>query len=210
MSRYNEALDTKRVGPFTVEIFPDECCDHENPAENDKENGLHFVTFERRSTLSDLHGYSDPETAREDAESKGWFVFPLYKYEHGRVAYNISAYSCPWDSGQVGFIFLDPEGFGDKNITEARAAAICKSFAESVAGWCNGDYWGFVVKDADGETLDSCWGFDDSDYCMKEGVEAAEYEIEKRRKARQATLKELIRNHVPLNARPERLASIGA
>ena len=32
-------------------------------------------------------------------------AFPVYCYEHGGVAFNLTGFSCPWDSGQIGFLY---------------------------------------------------------------------------------------------------------
>jgi len=35
----------------------------------------------------------------------GGVVLPLYLYDHSGITMSTSAYSCPWDSGQVGWIY---------------------------------------------------------------------------------------------------------
>ena len=32
-------------------------------------------------------------------------ILPVYRYEHGGVAYNTTGFSCSWDSGKIGVIF---------------------------------------------------------------------------------------------------------
>ena len=41
--------------------------------------------------------------------------------------------------------------------------------------WAQGDIWGFIIENSDGEELDSCWGFYGSDDCEKQAKEAADY-----------------------------------
>ena len=40
--------------------------------------------------------------------------------------------------------------------------------------WANGDVWGFIVEDGDGNELDSCWGFYGSDAAVEAGKESAD------------------------------------
>lgn len=32
-------------------------------------------------------------------------ILPLYLYDHSGITMNTTGFSCPWDSGRVGFIF---------------------------------------------------------------------------------------------------------
>ncbi len=38
----------------------------------------------------------------------GWLILPLYLYDHGGITMNTTGFYCPWDSGQVGYIYLTP------------------------------------------------------------------------------------------------------
>jgi len=143
-----------------AKLHTDESCDVECPLDWEQE-AVKFLTWERNSTLSD---YNDME--REEVERLGnlkqYSLFPLYKYEHGGVAYSVGGFSCPWDSGQVGYVLvIDAQVGGDPR--EA-AQGVC----DQVTSWCNGDIWGFTVEDEEGEELYSCWGFiGDTDYVKK-------------------------------------------
>ena len=164
-------VEEKQVGPFTVETWLDQDAGQfENPAQDFWDQGVQFVTWERNSTLSDLHSWEDKEAVVRIAEKDGCTVFSLYKYEHGAVAYKTSPFSCPWDSGQVGFVIVAADYDDPQNVAEA----CCKA----VTGWCNGEYYGFSVKDEDDEILECCGGFDDSDWALAEGVDQANYCLE--------------------------------
>jgi hypothetical protein len=61
--------------------------------------------------------YSNPD-ALDPEEETNWIdlaeklemiVLPLYLYEHSGVTINTTGFSCPWDSGQVGIIFVTRE-----------------------------------------------------------------------------------------------------
>lgn len=47
---------------------------------------------------------------------------------------------------------------------------------KTVRAYLDGDVYGFTVEDADGDVLESCWGFiGDWTYCMAEGEDVARY-----------------------------------
>ena len=90
-----------------------------------------------------------PPTA-EEMEASGLVYLPVYMYEHGGIALSTRPFNCRWDSGQVGWIWSkDPEAA--EEILEAEV----KEFSD----WISGRVYGYVVKDPDGEEVNSCWGF---------------------------------------------------
>lgn len=81
----------------------------------------------------------------EHMEKKTVFQ-PVYKYEHGGVVYATTPFSCPWDSGQVGYIYLKKdqirEFYNWKNLTQKRIKAIenrLKAEIETFSQWANGE-----------------------------------------------------------------------
>lgn len=68
-------------------------------------------------TEADLRGYGlddelvmsvhDPETRPGDH----WYIYDLYKYEHGGVELSLTPFSCRWDSGQIGYLYLSKSDF---------------------------------------------------------------------------------------------------
>ena len=95
-----------------------------------------------------------------------------------------------------------------------------KAAGELWGAWAWGDVYGYIVTapaddpEEEGETLESCWGYYGADHA-ESGLEeaaiwAADYVVEQAAKRKAAKLKELIRNRVPLEARPALLAEAGA
>ena len=58
---------------------------------------------------------------------------------------------------------------------------LMEGLIENYQTWANGDVWGFIVEDADGEELDSCWGFYGSEACEEAGKESADALVGKNR-----------------------------
>jgi len=106
--------------------------------------------------------------------------------------------------------------------SKADRAAIIESLkadAETWGAWAWGEVYGFVIEDSKGaalpgDCLDSCWGFYGSDFDKSGLAEAAgeslSYIRKKRRRLRQAKVRELIKARVPLAVRAEVLKGFPA
>ena len=101
-------------------------------------------------------------------------MLPLYLYDHSGLSMNTGGFSCPWDSGQVGFIFVRisdvKKEFGWRVLTAKRREQVLdylRNEVEVYDQYLRGDVWGFVVEertpDGEWEESDSCWGFYGSD-----------------------------------------------
>lgn len=68
-----------------------------------------IVYWSRRYKLGDerFNYEGSPDEWRKEKEGEGAIVLPVYAYDHGNVVLNTTGFSCPWDSGQCGFIYAD-------------------------------------------------------------------------------------------------------
>lgn len=187
---YKQAENEK----FVLKIEYDECA--ESPREWDNLGTI--VGYHSRYSLTDSNA-NDCNDYREFLESntshhfntdeglenatderlmelfaKENIVLPIYMYEHSGVALNTSGFSCGWDSGQVGFIYVSKEDvrkeWGVKRISSKLKEKIIGNLEAEVSlysDYINGDIYGFIleekIKQEDGtielEHVDSCWGF---------------------------------------------------
>jgi len=165
------ALRTLSMGQQTAYIFRDE--HPENPREAFDGFGT-MACFHRRYALGDKgHGFkAEDYRGWEEMEqailrqNPGALILPLYLYDHSGITMRTVPFSCPWDSGQVGFIFATREKvlrtWGAKRMTERirnLALEALRSEVEEYDAYLTGDVYGYIVEDQDGEELDSCWGF---------------------------------------------------
>lgn len=86
-----------------------------------------------------------------------FFSKPLYLYDHSAITINTGGYSCPWDSGQVGVIYIKRADYPD--MTDEQFDAIIESEVAVYRDYLEGNVWGFVLRDDKGNDVDSCWGF---------------------------------------------------
>lgn len=140
----------------------------ESPREWD--NSCKMMLHHRRYDLPNETGlsfrdYDSYDELREALGAEYKWVFNVYGYEHGGIAFSLRPFSCPWDSGQAGFICSDEE---DRDKAYAQAEAELKTYT----AWCNGEVYGYKIEDDNGEEIDSCWGFigDPEESGMKEYV----------------------------------------
>lgn len=160
-----------------------------DPREND--NLTKMVCFHRRYTLGDKHDYKKEDYNSWDKLKKAIIkkekpaaIAPLYLYNHSGVSIATTPFSCTWDSGQVGFIFVSRETlfkeFLGKKLTDElrkKAQELISAEAEEYNSYIQGDVKQYTVQDQDGEVVDSCSGF--IGMTDEEIIEYAGYEIQK-------------------------------
>jgi hypothetical protein len=130
---------TITVGNISVEIFYDQFAD--NPREWDNETK--FIMFHRRYNLPneagiDHNDYASWAEMEEALQLQYKWVYPVFMYDHGGVAFSINSFECKWDSGQVGFIVLDS---GNPEEAYKWATSELKTFSH----YMNGETFGVSV-----------------------------------------------------------------
>ena len=151
-----------------------------SPREEGDNLGI-MICFHKRYNLGDRHDYKFTDfSSWEDMEyflSEGAkVILPLYLYDHSGLSISTEPFSCPWDSGQVGFIIATEESIkrcmGWKRITKNRLEAI-KTYligeVETYNQYLNGEVYAWTTFDEQGNELDSCYRH----YCEGHAIEDA-------------------------------------
>ena len=217
MSRYNEIIEQFTHAGLTIHIHQDE--DAGNPRKEFDE-ASHLILFERYGRPDrngDDHNFSPGESFDdlvkeiEEYESQPIVWLPVRKYDHTQVAYSTESgypFNDPWDAGIVGLVYMTKKEclyeYGKKDAKlltkqiRKKAEELMSGEVELFSDWANGDVFGYEVLDADGETLDSCWGYygryggDGWDHLISEAKTSAEYYAEKEEVVAQAYVKKAI------------------
>jgi len=99
---------------------------------------------------------------------------PIYMYDHSGITINCDGFACPWDSGQVGYIYVSRQKLKDEygvkrisNVMLERAEKALRREVHVMDQYITGDVYGFqVIKrylNTNGEIqediIDSCSGF---------------------------------------------------
>jgi hypothetical protein len=166
-----EPVESIQYKNHTIQIFPDDCA--ESP--RDWDNICEFHCAHRRYSFGDKgFNYSNGQDCIESAQQakiNGDIVLPLYIYDHSGITISLSPFSCPWDSGQVGFVIVRREKmlseFSTKRFTQslkAKALKIAQGEVETYDQYLRGEVYGYKI-DGDG---DSCWGYYGLEDCLTE------------------------------------------
>ena|SRR3990167_9821547 len=151
--------DSEDYKAFTIELWADE--NPENPRE--WSNLGKMVCFHRQYDLGDKHNLSIEDV--HELTSRGDVLWlPLYLYDHSGITMRTGSFNDPWDSGQVGIIYVDyvtirKEYKRVTKSTKARVFSVLENEVEIYDAYITGAVVGYIVKDERGEEVDSCWGF---------------------------------------------------
>lgn len=164
----------------TVRIEQDSDC--ESPMEYNE--GVHITYADRsRYTLgNETATQEEHEELARRIKAGEILGLPVFAYVHSGVMLSTAPFSCPWDSGQSGFIWVEKatalDWYGGKILTAAKRAKALESLKSIITefpSWLSGDCYGYIIEDVDGEHLDSCWGFIGHEYAEEEAQTAADY-----------------------------------
>jgi hypothetical protein len=140
----------------------------------------YFYRYEQPTRLAERIATQYLKQKQDQALEDNYIILPVYMYEHSGIALSTGSFSCPWDSGQVGYIYVSKEKvieeYGDWTAeTVAKASKQLENEVETYSQFVNGEVYGFIIEDKDGEYVDSCWGFFGYDFCLEEAKQAADY-----------------------------------
>ena len=122
--------------------------------------------------------FSSPEEFVEWAntkEGKAACILPVYMYDHSGVTIRTGSFQDPWDSGQLGWIYVKVEDRKKEKLSRKQAYKILEGEVKELDSYLTGDVWGFMVKNEEDEVLESCCGFYGHDYCEEEGKSMLKY-----------------------------------
>ena len=173
------------MSQFKLEVVPD--TDPMNPRKEYDHLGK-MVCFHNRYELGDktdlkssMFGSWEELKQHLIKKEKASVILPIYMYDHSGLTVKTSPFSCPWDSGQIGFIYCTDaqirSNYCVKRITAPLRVMVHAALDAEVLQYdkyLRGDYWGYNIINEDEEVVESCFGFDDEDYCRKEGEAALE------------------------------------
>jgi hypothetical protein len=130
-----------------------------------------LACWHRNYNLGDEQPKESPSEFIEELP-EGTLIRPLYLYDHSGIAISLGAFSCPWDSGQVGIAYLTPknlkEEYGDTPADFERALSCLEGEIREYDNYLRGNCWYYKVEEGvsceycgheEREELDCCYGF---------------------------------------------------
>lgn len=191
------SVETKTIGKYKIEIIQDESPD----SPRNWDNLGTMVCSHNRYDLGDKHNYrfNDYDSWDEIKKAiikneKVGVILPLYLYDHSGITMNTTGFSCRWDSGQVGFIYVTKqkmlEEYGGKIVTKKlkeKVEGYLKGEVETYDQYLTGDVYGYRISEISTcdkgheheEELDSSWGYYGTESCMEEAEGIVQYYIGK-------------------------------
>lgn len=188
-----DPVETFEVDDKIVEIHVDD--DPQNPRDKEYQDLCDmFILFHKRYNLGDKHDYKHENYSGWDEMERQIIkdldpleIRPLYMYEHSGITIADHPFSCPWDSGQIGFVLITKKSAREtcmiKRISKKTREWAKKCLDASISeydSYLRGECYGYVIRskpeveDEEGEELDSCWGFGgDIKYVREEATNAA-------------------------------------
>jgi hypothetical protein len=138
----------------------------------------------------------DPEAWTYVQFEKNYHILPIYMYDHSGRAVNTTGFSCPWDSGLTGLIYIPKKTLiseGWRGIKKSWPAKVrdeianhwLRSKVEELNNLMTGEIYGYSVEDKDGDHIDSCWGYYGEDgrvQAIEDALSAIEHQPQKEMK----------------------------
>ena len=176
-----EAVETKRIGKYEIEIIQDN--DPESPRTWDNLGTM--VCQHRRYNLGDKHDYylDECDSWFDVQKELGYppVILKLYLYDHSGITISYNPFGDKFDSGQVGFIFVTEKtllkeyGKVDEEVIQ-KAINVLRGEVETYDMYLTGEIYGYRIHEVETcdlghehmNEVDSCWGFYGQDACMEE------------------------------------------
>jgi hypothetical protein len=156
-----EAVETETYKGYEIKICIDE--NPFSPRENDNLGTM--VCFHRRYDLGDKHNFKTPDDFSQYTKENDLIMLPIYMYDHSGITIKTTPFSCPWDSGQLGFIYVSKEKirkeYNVKRVSPKIKETVLRVLEAEIKEYdyyIRGEVFGFTIEKND-EEIDSCWGF---------------------------------------------------
>lgn len=122
-----------------------------------------------------IGGYNsfEEEFENEVGKFEDYIYLNVYGYDHGGRAVSTSSFGCPWDSGQIGYIYVSKKDilaeFGGKRVGKKLREMIeevLKKEIEDLNRWLQNDVYGYFLyeineKELKNQITDELYDFDE-------------------------------------------------
>lgn len=123
-----------------------------------------MVCFHKKYELGDEHDYRvgdfngwrelEERLVKDGAKA----ILPLYLYDHSGLSMNTSGFDCHWDSGQVGFIYVDEKEMENFDNDLDKAFAFMVEEVNDYDNYLSGEYFIVTVSDEKPSDCSCCQG----------------------------------------------------
>jgi hypothetical protein len=182
--------ETTVASGYTMEIFVDHF--PSNPRTECYNAGT-MVCFHHKYRLGDEdHGYNHKnfnswnEVKQQIIKDHDpAVILPLYLYDHSGVTINTTGFSCQWDGGPVGFIYISKQKARDEFEFKRLTAKVKQQIDEYLVSevetydqYLRGEVYGFMIMEGE-EVIENVSGYYGRDAVEKEANSCLKYYNEK-------------------------------
>jgi hypothetical protein len=143
-----------------------------------------MVCFHNRYDLGDKTDYRSEDYNGWDELKQGILenegevvILPLYLYDHSGITISTSSFSCRWDSGQIGFIFVSKHTIKKEGIDETKVEEYLKSEVETYDKYLTGENYRYTIYEIETCSLghehknvvECCGSYLSEEECESEG-----------------------------------------
>jgi hypothetical protein len=140
-----------------------------------------MLCFHSGYNLGDNHDYNKDDYGGWDSlkhfivkGERPLIIKELHMYDHGGIAISTSPFSCRWDSGQIGYVWISQNHIDhigchmqDSETWQDYISRLDKYLENEVTeynDYLQGNVYGFQLIDEDKNIIDSCYGFIGDDF----------------------------------------------
>jgi hypothetical protein len=158
-----DSVHTETRHGLTIKIYHDE---NDSSPDDNGDDGAFLVFYHRGFTVTrdkiitkeQLQDYFQGEESPEVA--KLYYILPLSALIHSGVHLYLGKEDHPcdsggWDSSFAGAVLLSKKEFKTKDRAKSYATGLINEWNDCLAG----NVYGYVIEDAEGNKLDSCWRY---------------------------------------------------
>lgn len=150
---------------YRIKVMQDP--DPQNPR-TEHDNVTRMACFHGRHVLGDKDhcgfkskdymGWDEMKRAIEARDNPA-VIMPLYLYDHSGLTISTTPFSCPWDSGQVGFCWIPETTVLQESLDRAKLDEVLTGEVKAYDAFLTGSIYGVIVLNGIGEEVYSCWGY---------------------------------------------------
>lgn len=165
-----DSIETKTLGKYTATLINDR--DPQNPR----------TEYENATTMWCAHGRYDlgdpsnpwPKRAcsRDEIEANVGslaIIKPLYMYDHSGITIATTPFSCRWDSGQIGWVFISDADAAYEQLSADMLDTVLEAEVTTYDRYLRGEVYEWAVHKGD-EYIEGCGGYDDEKYAWEEAL----------------------------------------
>jgi hypothetical protein len=171
---------------YQINVFYDQS--PESPREWDNLGTM--LCLHRNYKLGEDHHYRTSDDIMAFIKTQKCIWLPIYMYDHSGITINTTGFSCPWDSGQLGIIYVTDERirkeWNCKRISKQRRLQVKAQLigeVETYDKYLRGEIYGYTItSENDNDWIgDSCWGFYDQEDMVKEAKSIIDHRIQQQK-----------------------------